>query len=540
MSWKKWAERVDRYLEVVEALFSRRSSSWAAGEQEGGQVPAADRDRHADRPGPTAERGGDRRCGDGLWSPPRPDGSHSRTPVRPTGAPSAPRTPTRGGLATAVSPAAPRARIRRRRGVLAHRARPPRRRGRGLPVAPVTAAAPSPRRSRRADPAHRLGGHRRHRRADRPDRRAVAPDGRIFVAEKGGRIKVFDGLDDRTATVVADLPAPGCLTTGTGGLLGFNLDPSSPACPTCTSSTRTARPSAASRRWGDTCPTPPGPLTNGCVISTRLSRFALQGTTSALSRCSSRTGARVPEPRRRRHRVRPRRLALRQQGRRRQLHVQRLRPVRCRASHGRVATAQPPGPPCRRPPPRAGRCAPRTCTTADHSASTARSSGSTAPPERACRPSRGRTTARQLGRVIAYGLRSPFPLSFHPATGDLTSPTWAVAPSEEVERLTDPGGWPRTSASPCYEGAARMPAYDGMDLDLCEHLYAQPEADQPGVHLCHDAALVPGESLPVGSSSLSGIAFYDGGDYPDEYDGALLLADYSRNCIWALPPGVTP
>src|ERR687886_502441 len=32
-----------------------------------------------------------------------------------------------------------------------------------------------------------------------------APDGRVFVAEKRGVVKVFDSLDDPTATVVADL-----------------------------------------------------------------------------------------------------------------------------------------------------------------------------------------------------------------------------------------------------------------------------------------------------------------------------------------------
>src|SRR4051794_3221111 len=32
-----------------------------------------------------------------------------------------------------------------------------------------------------------------------------SPDGRVFVAEKGGVIKVFDGFQDTTPTVFADL-----------------------------------------------------------------------------------------------------------------------------------------------------------------------------------------------------------------------------------------------------------------------------------------------------------------------------------------------
>src|SRR3712207_2873007 len=34
-----------------------------------------------------------------------------------------------------------------------------------------------------------------------------SPDGRVFVAEKRGTVKVFDGLEDPTATIVADLRA---------------------------------------------------------------------------------------------------------------------------------------------------------------------------------------------------------------------------------------------------------------------------------------------------------------------------------------------
>ena len=40
-------------------------------------------------------------------------------------------------------------------------------------------------------------------------------------------------------------------------------------------------------------------------------------------------------------------------------------------------------------------------------------------------------------------------------------------------------------------------------------------------------------------SSVSGVsfAFYPGGAYPAEYDGALFFADYSRKCIWVMTRG---
>jgi PKD repeat protein len=45
----------------------------------------------------------------------------------------------------------------------------------------------------------------------------------------------------------------------------------------------------------------------------------------------------------------------------------------------------------------------------------------------------------------------------------------------------------------------------------------------------------------VGGSSIAGLsfAFYSGGPYPPEYDGALFFADYTRKCIWAMEKGGT-
>ena len=57
-----------------------------------------------------------------------------------------------------------------------------------------------------------------------------SPDGRVFVAEKSGLIKVFDGLADPTPTVFADL-STNVHNFWDRGLLGFALDPGFPATP---------------------------------------------------------------------------------------------------------------------------------------------------------------------------------------------------------------------------------------------------------------------------------------------------------------------
>ena len=54
-----------------------------------------------------------------------------------------------------------------------------------------------------------------------------APDGRVFVAEKSGVIKVFDGLTDTTPTTFADLRT-NVYNFWDRGLLGLALDPNFP------------------------------------------------------------------------------------------------------------------------------------------------------------------------------------------------------------------------------------------------------------------------------------------------------------------------
>jgi hypothetical protein len=67
------------------------------------------------------------------------------------------------------------------------------------------AAAATP--GRRRSPAGRLLGSVLHDRLRAPTSIQFSPDGRVFVAERAGLIKVFDSLGDPTPTVVADLHA---------------------------------------------------------------------------------------------------------------------------------------------------------------------------------------------------------------------------------------------------------------------------------------------------------------------------------------------
>ena len=78
-----------------------------------------------------------------------------------------------------------------------------------------------------------------------------ASDGRVFVAEKSGLIKVFDNLSDTTPTTFADLRT-NVHNFWDRGMLGLALAPELPRrSRTSTCSTRTTRRSAApAPRWG--------------------------------------------------------------------------------------------------------------------------------------------------------------------------------------------------------------------------------------------------------------------------------------------------
>jgi hypothetical protein len=155
-------------------------------------------------------------------------------------------------------------------------------------------------------------------------------------------------------------------------------------------------------------------------------------------------------------------------------------------------------------------------------------------------------------RIVAHGFRNPFRWTFRPGTdeiylGDVGNRTW-----EEIERIDLPAG-ARTRTTlpnfgwPCYEGAGRT-GFESLGVDLCTDLYAQGAAavSSPLYRYSHWSGLeptgpcfAPGDDGAMGSS-VTGLAFYQGAGpgaapYPARYEGALFFADYSRNCLAALP-----
>ncbi|HXL19407.1 MAG TPA: PKD domain-containing protein, partial [Streptosporangiaceae bacterium] len=141
--------------------------------------------------------------------------------------------------------------------------------------------------------------------------------------------------------------------------------------------------------------------------------------------------------------------------------------------------------------------------------------------------------------IVAYGLRNPFRFTQRPGTdelwiGDVGWNTW-----EEIDRLTSPTATAtRNFGWPCYEGPGPQSGYQSAGLNLCSSLYATPgSVAAPYYTYKHSACVVSYPGCHKGGSSITGLAFYQGGSYPAAYNGALFFADHTRNEIWVMMPG---
>ncbi|GIH09700.1 hypothetical protein Rhe02_77670 [Rhizocola hellebori] len=358
-----------------------------------------------------------------------------------------------------------------------------------------------------------------------------SPDGRVFVAEKGGRIKVFDDLADTTPTLFADL-STNVHNVWDRGLLGMALAPNFPANPwVYVLYTYDAPPGQTAPVWNDACPN----ANNGlCVVTGQLSRLqangnVMTGTEQVLIRdwCQQYPSHSIGD------------LAFGADG---MLYVTGGDGASFSAvDYGNLPSGSPTNP-CTDPANEGGALRAQDLrTTGDETQLDGAllrldpATGAAAPGN----PLIGSADA-DARRIVAHGLRNPFRLTMRPGTNEAWISDTGWNTWEEVDRVIDPTSAVTNFGWPCYEGAGRNSGYESVGLALCTGFYNQGAAahTQPFVAWNHSSKLVPGEACPTGSSSSTGVAFYptSGGPYPAAYQGAVFFADYSRNCIWAALP----
>lgn len=380
-----------------------------------------------------------------------------------------------------------------------------------------------------------------------------AANGQVFVAEKSGLIKVFDSLADTSSSVFADLRTR-VHNYWDRGLLGLALHPDYPTDPRVyVLYTYDGLIGGPSPKWGtvngtsDPCPTPPGPTSDGCQVSGRLSVLTQSGSTVAQQVLIEDWCQQFPS-----HSVGS--IAFGPDG---MLYATGGDGASFNyadyGQDGYTTSDVTPDNPCGDPPAPVGTAlAPPSAeggalrsqdlrtgsdpVTLDGSLIRIDPDTGVAAPGN---PFAG-SSDPNARRIVAYGMRNPFRFAVRPGTseiwiGDVGWNSW-----EEINRATvGPTAGVSNFGWPCYEGSGRQSGYENAGLTLCQGLYAAGTGAVKAPYFAyhHTAKVVAGEICGTGSSSIAGLAFYPGGNYPAGYDGALFFADYSRKCIWAMRPG---
>jgi glucose/arabinose dehydrogenase len=143
-------------------------------------------------------------------------------------------------------------------------------------------------------------------------------------------------------------------------------------------------------------------------------------------------------------------------------------------------------------------------------------------------------------RIVAKGFRNPFRFTFDPQTGELYTGNVGSSEIEEIDRFPAPPTSLYNSGWPCFEGPGRQFQFDTLGLNVCEDLYDdEPDStSSPLFYYSHGQSVVPGDECPIEyGSAIGGISFYEGAEFPAKYKGALFFADAVRGCIWVMFPG---
>lgn len=374
-----------------------------------------------------------------------------------------------------------------------------------------------------------------------------SPDERVFVAEKGGLIKVYDDLEDKEPTVFADLRTK-VYDHGDRGLLGLALDPEFPKEPyvyALYTYDHILGEEAPPPKWGkpetvgDECPEPKG--ADDCLVSGRLVRLtAAEGEDHAVPSAKSPTELLLAEgwcQQFSSHSIGD-------------LHFGPEGALYASGGDGASFTGldygqlgTPPNP-CGDPPLPAGTAlsppsaeggALRSQNLQNLSGKILRIDPETgkAWPDNPLVGSPNETTRK----IVAYGFRNPFRFTINPNTGEIFTGNVGSSELEEIDRFAAPPKVTYNSGWPCYEGPVHQFLFAPLGLTVCENLYASEpgSTSPPFFYFSHKQEVVPGDECSYANGSAVGaIDFYEGSDFPAAYKGALFFSDPVRGCVYVM------
>ncbi|MCC6797346.1 MAG: tandem-95 repeat protein [Candidatus Hydrogenedentes bacterium] len=130
-------------------------------------------------------------------------------------------------------------------------------------------------------------------------------------------------------------------------------------------------------------------------------------------------------------------------------------------------------------------------------------------------------------RILAYGLRNPFRFTIHPTNNAvyICDVGWTLY--EEINKVPFPFPNPTPNFGwPAYEGPNAQPSYQAANLPLLQSLYSAGTATAPYYSYPHP-----------GGASVTGAAVYLNGNYPAKYYRAMFFGDYSIGWIKVMLQG---
>jgi glucose/arabinose dehydrogenase len=390
-----------------------------------------------------------------------------------------------------------------------------------------------------------------------------APDGRVFVAEKTGRIVVYDGIEDKTPTVFADLRTQ-IYDAADRGLLGLALDPQFPTRPyvyALYTYDHILGEGGKAPKWGepdhsgDVCPKPGSADVDECPVSGRLVRLSADEGGSG-DHAVENGGGEVVE-----------KVLVEDWCQQFSSHsigaLQFDSDGNLYASGGDGASFDDPdygqfGWPqknqCGDPPGAVGdELSPPSAEGGALRSQDARTLGDpTGLNGSVIRidPDSGEgvpgnpmfgSLDQNARRIVAFGFRNPFRFAIDRSHEEVYVSNVGWNTFEEIDRFPTTPGSAFNSGWPCYEGPEPNPIYQGLELDLCAGLYADHgtgAASPPFFYYRHWQDAIPDDGCAADAgSAVTGLAFYGGGTFPPAYDGALFFADPVRGCIYVMHPG---
>ncbi len=390
-----------------------------------------------------------------------------------------------------------------------------------------------------------------------PTAMSFSPDGKVYVAEKSGIIKVFPNASSNNGVVFKDLRSR-VFNFWDRGLLGIAVDPrlGSGAGKDFVYAlyAKDAPPGQTPPRWNDDCPNPPGGSTDGCVVSGTLSRIPVNANGTAGTEqilidnewCQQFTSHSVGA------------LAFGPDG---NLYVTGGDGASYDNADwgqfgGSLSGTPTPTNPCGDPPGSVGvgNTSPTGRGGAMRSQSPRRPAGEPRllngallrinPDTGAGVPGNpmysSSAPSSNASRILAHGFRNPFRFTMRPNSTEIwvADVGWGIY--EEVNRITTTTptkapnfGWP------CLEGQTHLSGY--RDLDMCKALYgdgASPPSD-PYFAYEHGLAVNANDTCGTGANgtAISGASFYTGTSYPSSYSKAFFFADQPRNCMYVMTAG---